>query len=414
MKIQHIISLFVSLMVHIVLYAQNYVANPSFENISSCPDDFFQIYKAPPWFSPNCEPLRPDRHGYAILFTSAGICASDLTGVPKNVWCYQPAHSGLSYAGIEVVSANVLLSTYRQYLETKLQWPLETGKKYYFSMFFNLCYGQVVTSDIVCLKTDSLGAYFSDNIIDKNPNCQALPVSPQVYEGGKKISPAQGWQELSGCVVAKGNEQYLTIGNFANNSFSNCSAVDSIGYYLLIDDVAVIPEIKKQIDTVICDGKDWLINAQQFRKEYVTLTGWKYQWNDGSNDMERKFTAPGNYTLTVTNKDCFSDIYDFKIGFGNCTCKDYIPNTFTPNGDNLNDQFIPHIICQTRQISEYRFSIFNRYGTRIFFTTSETQSWDGTYKGEIVTNGEYVYLVQYKTDTSQEVKTVKGTILVLQ
>jgi len=85
------------------------------------PDDFFQIYKSPPWFSPNCEPLRPDRHGYAILFTSKGGCANDLTGVPKNVWCYQSAHSGLSYAAIEVVSAKATDFVYRQFLETKLQ-----------------------------------------------------------------------------------------------------------------------------------------------------------------------------------------------------------------------------------------------------------------------------------------------------
>jgi hypothetical protein len=96
---------------------------------------------------------------------------------------------------------------------------------------------------------------------------------------------------LSGCVTAKGNEEYVTIGNFANNISSNCSIVDSIGYYLFIDDVTVIAETTKQFDTVLCSVNDWKINAQQLRQEYVTLGGWKYQWSDGSTDMERKFTA---------------------------------------------------------------------------------------------------------------------------
>jgi len=401
-------------MFHMVLYGQNYVANSSFENVASCPDDFFQIYKSPPWFSPNCEPLRPDRHGYAILFTSAGICSNSLTGVPKNVWVNQEAHTGLSYAGIEVVSAKVHLSTYRQYLETKLQWPLAAGKKYYFSMFYNLSYYDAVTSDVICFKTDSLGAYFSQDIVDKNPNCQALPVTPQVHDVSKKITPSNAWQELSGCITAKGNEQYVTIGNFAGNDFANCSPVDSIGYYLLIDDVVVIPEIKRDIDTIICTDHEWTMNAQQLRKEYETLAGWKYQWNDGSKDIERKFTAPGNYTLTVSNKGCFNDVYDFKIGFGGCDCKDYIPNSFTPNGDNLNDKFIPHIVCQTRAVSEYKFSIFNRWGKEVFSTSSQTQAWDGFYKGQPISTGEYVYLVQYKTDPSQELKSVKGSVLVLR
>lgn len=412
MKILNIILIFVLLMFHRVLYSQNYVENPSFENITGCPDDFFQIYKAAPWFSPNCEPLRPDRHRYAILFTSGANCNNDLTGVPKNVWCYRYAHTGVSYAGIEIVSAKPIGSTYRQYMETKLKQPLEKGKKYYVSIFYNLCYPVNLSSDVICFNTDSLGAYFSENIVAKNPNCNPLPVSPQVYGESKQLPLGQGWQELSGCVTSKGNEQFMTIGNFADNSFSNCSPVDSIGYFVLIDDVTVIPEIRKQFDTVICNESDWTVNPQQFREEYESLTGWVYQWSDGSNARERKFTKPGNYTLNVANKNGFADVYNFKISFGNCTCKDFIPGAFTPNGDNLNDKFIPHIICESRQISEYRFSIFNRWGARIFFTSSETQAWNGTYKGKPVTAGEYVYLVEYKASPTQKIKTLKGTVMV--
>jgi gliding motility-associated-like protein len=395
-----------------VVYSQNYVANASFEDISDCPDDFFQIYKSPPWFSPNCEPLRPDRHGYAVLFTSKSPCASELTGVPKNVVCYQSAHTGVSYAGIEIVSTSTIEPVYRQYIETKLKWKLEAGKKYFFSMFYNLCYAEPVSIDVICFKTDSLAAYFSENIIDKNPNCDILPVSPQVLDAGKQMSPSQGWQELSGCFAAKGNEQYLTIGNFGGNSFSNCSAVDSIGYFLFIDDVSVLPEITKQIDTVICSENGWTLNAQQLRQEYLNVGGWSYQWSDGSTDIERKFTVSGNYTLKVINRDCFTDTYNFN--FTNCACKYYIPNTFTPNGDNLNDRFIPHISCQNQQISSFQFSIFDRWGKRIFSTNLENQAWDGTYQGKPAGIGEYVYLVKYKAGQSEEVRSIRGTVSLLR
>jgi gliding motility-associated-like protein len=414
MKILKVILFIVVMMFQMVVCSQNRVANPSFEDISGCPDDFFQIYKAPPWFSPNCEPLRPDRHGYGILFTGKNPCTSDLTGVPKNVWCYENAHSGVSYAGIEILSAGTVGMVYRQYLETKLTTPLEAGKKYLFSMFYNLCYAQPVSSAIICFKTDSLGAHFSANAITKNPNCEVLPVLPQVIDAKKQIAPSQGWHELSNCFTATGDENYLTVGNFANNTFSNCSPVDSIGYYLLIDDVSVIPEITRQLDTVIRNVNDWTVNAQQLRGEYAALTGWQYQWNDGSTEMIRKFTAPGNYTLQVINKNCFTDVYNFKIEFIDYTCKEYIPNTFTPNGDNLNDKFIPHIICQNPQVSGYKFSIYNRWGTKIFFTYSETQAWDGTYRGEPVPSGDYVYMVEYKAGASQEVKKIKGRILVVR
>jgi gliding motility-associated-like protein len=116
----------------------------------------------------------------------------------------------------------------------------------------------------------------------------------------------------------------------------------------------------------------------------------------------------------VTNKDCFTDEYNFKINFVDCFCKEHIPNAFTPNGDNINDKFMPRIICQTQQVSEYRFSIFNRWGTKVFFTSSRTQAWDGTYMGKPVATGVYVYLLEYKAGESQKVKTVKGTVLALR
>ena len=414
MKIIPAILFFSLLLIYKVPRAQNLVANPSFEELSGCPDDFFQIYKAPPWFSPNCEPLRPDRHGYAILFTGKNPCNTDLTGVPKNIWCHQLAHSGSGYAGIEVVSARTLASDYRQYLETQLQQPLIGGKRYLFSMFYNLCYSQPVSSSVICFKTDSLGAHFSQTIIDKNRNCELLPVAPQVYGESKLISPSPVWHQLSGCVTANGNEKYLTIGNFGGDPFSNCAAVDSIGYYLFIDDVSVISEVTKDFDTVSCSGNGWKVNAKELRREYATLAGWNYQWSDGRTEMERQFATPGNYTLKVTNQNCFTDTYHFKIGFVDCSCQPHIPNAFTPDGDSRNDKFIPHLNCPTQQVSEYRFSIFNRWGMRIFFSSSQTEAWDGTFKGRPVTTGQYIYLLEYKAGLSQPLHKVKGTVSVLR
>jgi trimeric autotransporter adhesin len=98
----------------------------------------------------------------------------------------------------------------------------------------------------------------------------------------------------------------------------------------------------------------------------------------------------------------------------NCSCKEYIPNVFTPNGDHLNDRFLPHINCQNQSLSNYRFSVFNPWGTKIFFTASSSQSWDGTYRNTTVPNGDYVYLIEYETGPAKEKKTLKGRVLVLR
>lgn len=71
----------------------------------------------------------------------------------------------------------------------------------------------------------------------------------------------------------------------------------------------------------------------------------------------------------------------------------FIPNTFTPNGDEHNELFRP----VTYFVSEegYSFSIYNRDGEKIFETNNPQKGWDGTYNGSNVTNGNYVYNLQY-------------------
>jgi gliding motility-associated-like protein len=71
----------------------------------------------------------------------------------------------------------------------------------------------------------------------------------------------------------------------------------------------------------------------------------------------------------------------------------FVPNTFTPNGDEHNELFRPI----TYFVSEigYSFSIFNRNGEKIFETSDPQKGWDGTYQGSHVKNGSYVYHLQY-------------------
>ena len=71
----------------------------------------------------------------------------------------------------------------------------------------------------------------------------------------------------------------------------------------------------------------------------------------------------------------------------------FVPNTFTPNGDEHNELFRPI----TYFVSEigYSFSIFNRNGEKIFETNDPQKGWDGTYQGSHVKNGSYVYHLQY-------------------
>ncbi|HEU4718381.1 MAG TPA: T9SS type B sorting domain-containing protein, partial [Bacteroidia bacterium] len=69
----------------------------------------------------------------------------------------------------------------------------------------------------------------------------------------------------------------------------------------------------------------------------------------------------------------------------------FIPNTFTPNGDGLNDIFMPAIMG----VDNYHFMIFDRWGNLIFETSDTFQGWDGRYKGNKCQEDVYVWKIDF-------------------
>ena len=73
----------------------------------------------------------------------------------------------------------------------------------------------------------------------------------------------------------------------------------------------------------------------------------------------------------------------------------YVPNTFTPDGDGLNDIFLPIVTAGFRD-GTYEFRIYNRWGEQIFITEDPTFGWDGTYLGSPVQDGTYTWTILFK------------------
>lgn len=122
---------------------------------------------------------------------------------------------------------------------------------------------------------------------------------------------------------------------------------------------------------------------------------------------------PGNYNvwLTVTNEfGCVDstmktilvkDIFLF-----------YIPNSFTPNGDDVNDVF--RATGEGIDLSNFKMYIFDRWGKKIFETDNIEIGWDGTYEGTPVQNGLYVWKVETKEKFVNKRHEMVGHINVLR
>ena len=76
----------------------------------------------------------------------------------------------------------------------------------------------------------------------------------------------------------------------------------------------------------------------------------------------------------------------------------YVPNTFTPNGDGINDWFF----ALGKEITDFRLSVFNRWGERIFEAVALEGFWDGTYNGIESPIDTYVWRVDYSERNGED------------
>jgi gliding motility-associated-like protein len=90
----------------------------------------------------------------------------------------------------------------------------------------------------------------------------------------------------------------------------------------------------------------------------------------------------------------------------------YIPNTFTPNDDGINDSFF--IRGVGLKTEGFLMEIFDRWGSMMFSTRDINKAWDGTFKGVKVAEGTYVYKVKVYCDNGKGKKEFKGHITLLK
>lgn len=90
----------------------------------------------------------------------------------------------------------------------------------------------------------------------------------------------------------------------------------------------------------------------------------------------------------------------------------YVPNAFTPNGDGINDEFIP-IVSGERENS-YRFSIYNRWGEEIFRSENLNEGWNGNHAGSVSPSGIYTWRVFAKSEFGVESVVISGLVTLLR
>lgn len=90
----------------------------------------------------------------------------------------------------------------------------------------------------------------------------------------------------------------------------------------------------------------------------------------------------------------------------------FAPNAITPDGDLFNEVFKPYLIGI--DIYDYHLTIFNRWGEIIFESYDETKGWNGTYGGEVVETGTYVWKIVAADIITDKIHEFGGHVTVLK
>ena len=116
------------------------------------------------------------------------------------------------------------------------------------------------------------------------------------------------------------------------------------------------------------------------------------------------------YTLTSTNQfGCKAS--DSLYIIVDAVCGDvFVPNVFSPNGDGQNDI----LYVENRCLLSIEFIIYDRWGEKMFESNDPKQGWDGTYKGEQLNGGGFVYYLRARLINQEGIVIKKGNILILR
>jgi len=158
-------------------------------------------------------------------------------------------------------------------------------------------------------------------------------------------------------------------------------------------------------DTTICDSSI-ILDAGD--------SGSGYLWSTGASLQQITVSQPGLYSVVITkdgceNRDSILVIEDCEST--PCSKNIFIPNAFTPNGDNQND--VLYIYISDKSIELRTFMIFNRWGDKVFETKDINTGWDGTFNNRSLDAAVFVYYLEVKCPDGK-IEVDKGDVTLIK
>ncbi len=148
-------------------------------------------------------------------------------------------------------------------------------------------------------------------------------------------------------------------------------------------------KITAEVSDVSC--KDQHDGAIDLTVDYGTAP-YTYTWSNSETTEDIENLDGGQYIITVSDiYNCqITDTFTVKVTDIECI---HVYNSFSPNGDGVNDTWdIDNIFLYP----DVQINVFNQWGNKVFESTGYEEPWDGTFNGKSLPAGTYYYTLDLK------------------
>lgn len=192
--------------------------------------------------------------------------------------------------------------------------------------------------------------------------------------------------------VELGADRYL----WSDQSTGTTLTVNAPGIYEVLvikDRCELMDQIKVSVEEVPPVPENQLLEKCEDTELILapTLKGLSYLWQDLQTTTTYSAPVAGTYYVDV-NSYCFNIRETFRVNEIICSCETQVPNVFSPNGDGVNDVFIPQMLAPP---TRYNLEVFDRYGRPVFSSNALGNGWNGTLNARSVSEGVYYWVLQY-------------------
>lgn len=184
------------------------------------------------------------------------------------------------------------------------------------------------------------------------------------------------------------------------------------------DSVYITMYPRTKADFVVLDKKPYRAEtALSFSNQSQHADAYSWSFGDTSATSSQKdpvhiYTDSGTYKIILiahSNTGCGDDTAYGYIKILNADVHIFIPNAFSPNADGRNDLFI----INGDNILDYSYTIYNRWGERIFESSDSRKAWDGRANGAIAPEGVYMYMLKV-VDTDHFAHYFSGNVTLIR